>query len=75
MNLLRLPNPQTDLLEVMIIGFLNYSSHVNREREEAEKRHRAAREAAERAQTEAKYTVSSRDQGMQTEANFQESLG
>ena len=58
----------------MIIASLNYSSHVNREREEAEKKVKLAREAAEKAQAEGR---PSQDQSIQkaNDGNYEESLG
>lgn len=57
----------------MTIAFLNYSSQVRREKEEAEKRARAQRKAAEKSQTEGR--VPMRDSGAQTEGSYEESLG
>ena len=57
----------------MTIVSLNYSSRIRREKEEAEKRARAQRKAAEKAQTEGR--VSTRDSGAQTEGSYEESLG
>lgn len=64
---------------VMIIMALNYSSIKMREREEAEKKKKAARKA-EQERAEARYTVPSRAQGTQTDSStpardYEESLG
>lgn len=58
----------------MTLISLNYSSHVMRQKEEAEKKIVAAKKkAAER--DEARYTTPARDQGTQTPSTFAESLG
>ena len=58
----------------MTLISLNYSSHVMRQKEEAEKKIAAAKKkAAER--DEARYTTPARDQGTQTPSTFAESLG
>ena len=65
----------------MILGSLNYSANVLRERAEVEKKKEAARKkTAERAErverAESRYTTPSRAQGTQTEAgSYEESLG
>jgi septal ring factor EnvC (AmiA/AmiB activator) len=65
----------------MIISALNYSSIKIREKEEAEKKRKAAAKAQEeqRAETQGRYTTPSRDQGTQTNAprpvDYEESLG
>ncbi|KAF7508463.1 hypothetical protein GJ744_009176 [Endocarpon pusillum] len=59
---------------LMTLISLNYSSHVMRQKEEAEKKIAAAKKkAAER--DEARYTTPARDQGTQTPSTFAESLG
>ena len=66
------------LFTVMIISALNYSSIKLREREEAEKKKAALKkkqkEERERAEA-ARFTTPSRDTGVQTGTNYEESLG
>lgn len=63
----------------MIISTLNYSSIKMREKEEAERKRKAAAKAQEeqRADNQARYTTPSRTQGTQTEdaGPLGESLG
>ncbi|KAG9779744.1 hypothetical protein ABEF93_004846, partial [Exophiala dermatitidis] len=63
----------------MIISALNYSSIKMREKEEAEKKRKAAAKAMEE-RVEARYTTPSRAQSTQTDeakppVNYEESLG
>jgi hypothetical protein len=62
----------------MIINALNYSSIKLREREEAAKK-KAKLKQKEKEQRErddqARFTTPSRDTGVQTQANYEESLG
>jgi Flp pilus assembly protein TadB len=57
----------------MIISTLNYSSIKSREKEETEKKRKAAAKAQEERIQQAQYTTPSRPQGTQTD--FEESLG
>lgn len=63
----------------MVLSALNYSSIKTREKEEIEKKRKAAQKAQE-DRADAKYTTASRAQGTQTsdsgvQANYEESLG
>lgn len=63
----------------MVLSALNYSSIKTREKEEIEKKRKAAKKAQEE-RAEARYTTPSRAQGTQTsdsavQANYEESLG
>ena len=69
----------TNLSLVMVLSALNYSSIKAREKEEIEKKRKAAQKAQEE-RGEARYTTPSRSQGTQTsesgvQANYEESLG
>jgi hypothetical protein len=58
----------------MTLMSLKYSSHMTREKEEAEKKHAAAEKKAEE-RDQARYTTPARDQGTQTLSSPTESLG
>jgi hypothetical protein len=63
----------------MVLSALNYSSIKARDREDIEKKRKAAQKAQEE-RAEARYTTPSRAQGTQTsdsavQANYEESLG
>ena len=66
---------------VMIINALNYSSIRQREKDEAEKKRKAAKakQQARDKEMEQRYTTPSRDQGVQTSGTpareYEESLG
>ena len=72
-------------MTVMIIMALNYSSIKLREKEEGEKKRKAAKakQQARDQEVEQRYTTPSRDQGVQTSSgdrsaparNYEESLG
>lgn len=63
----------------MVLSALNYSSIKTREKEEIEKKRKAAQKAKEE-RAEARYTTPARAQGTQTsesgvQTNYEESLG